>query len=283
MEMIELHIQMTIPWRGKNLIASVHYPPLKENKRRTFPLIIICHGFIGNRIGIDRLFVKTANHLSKEGNIVVRFDYGGCGESEGEYGKTGLTELIHQTIQVINYSSRLMKVNQDNITLLGHSLGGATAVLTAARDKRVKRLILWAPSGNPYKDILTIVRVDPLQLLHENDFFDYQGYHLYKSFFESLRPYDPMKEAPFVSGDVLIIHGTDDLDIPHSYCQQYYEAFSKRQRGTCSIKLIEKANHTFSNGAHFEELISTTQKWFKEYNNPFHAKQAMDGGRSFLP
>lgn len=265
-EMISMPIQVDIPWKEKNLVGSVHYPPLKGNEGKTFPLIIICHGFIGNRIGMDRLFVKAANHLANEGNIVIRFDYWGCGESEGEYGKTSLNELINQTIQVIDYSCHLIKVDKDNITLLGHSLGGATAVLTAARDSRVKRLILWAPVGNPFKDITTIVGTNSYQLLNKYDFIEFQGYHLYKSFFDSLGDYHPIIEAESVSGDVLLVHGTDDLDIPSFYSQQYYDVFSKRREGICSIKFIEKANHTFSNADHFEELIYTTQKWIKEYS-----------------
>ena len=56
--------------------------------------IIICHGFIGSKVGVDRLFVKAAEEFTMDGAIVLRFDFAGCGESSGNYGETGLDAFI---------------------------------------------------------------------------------------------------------------------------------------------------------------------------------------------
>jgi alpha-beta hydrolase superfamily lysophospholipase len=253
--------QLTIPWKGKTLTATIHNPFGQKSIQKTFPLVIICHGFVGNRIGVDRLFVKTAKELTQDGYVVIRFDYSGCGESEGEYGKTGLDDLIEQTKTVIDYGSELPMINPDEITLLGHSLGGATAILTAARDSRVRKLILWAPVGQPLRDLSTIIGKETMDELDRSPYIDYQGYHLYNQFFHCLSRFSPIEEANSILGDVLLIHGSKDKDIPFSYSHQYDETFSKREHGSSVCKIIEGANHTFSNSTHFNELITTTRRW----------------------
>lgn len=254
-------ISINIPWEKGILKGTVHYPSENEIGQAPLPLVIVCHGFIGNRIGVDRLFVKTANELALQKSVVLRFDYSGCGESDGEYGKTGLEQLIEQTRSVIDYGAQLPSIDSERIILLGHSLGGATAILTAAADKRIKKLILWAAVGEPFKDLTGIIGEEKMNELTKSSAIDYHGYLLYKKFFQSLGAYFPLNQAASFKGDVFIVHGTNDQDIPVVYCQKYYDAFLKRNRGTCSKKIIENANHTFSNGEHYQQLIDATKEW----------------------
>ncbi|MDE1450540.1 alpha/beta hydrolase, partial [Bacillus licheniformis] len=90
---------ITIVYQSLELVASVHYPcaEKRKQKEKCWPVIIICHGFVGNRIGVNRLFVKAARRLAAEGYFVLRFDYAGCGESNGEYGSYGIDSFIEQT------------------------------------------------------------------------------------------------------------------------------------------------------------------------------------------
>lgn len=257
--------QINIPWRNQHLIGSIHFPDFYLDKSNvSYPLIIICHGFTSSRIGVDRLFVKSANQLTAEGCIVVRFDYSGCGESEGNYGNSGLDELIEQTINVIEFCSGIDKVDSNNITLLGHSLGGAAALLTAVRDNRIKQLILWSAVANPYEDIVKIVGVNNLRNFDKSTSIDYLGYTFTEKYFNSLSKFQPLEEIKEFRGDTLVIHGTDDKDIPVHYCQTYEKEFLLRTHGSCTKQIIQGANHTYSCSAHFKELIDTTKKWVND-------------------
>lgn len=116
--------------------------------------VLICHGFVGSRIGVDRLFVKAARDMAAHGFNVVRFDYAGCGESEGEYGAGGMDALLRQTRDVLEHVRNMESGAPGRLILLGHSLGGAVSLLTAARDSRVDGLVLWAPVLRPFEDIV---------------------------------------------------------------------------------------------------------------------------------
>lgn len=55
---------IVIRHNGEELTASIHYPNKEKGTssrcKDRLPLAVICHGFVGNRIGVDRIFVKAA-------------------------------------------------------------------------------------------------------------------------------------------------------------------------------------------------------------------------------
>jgi uncharacterized protein len=240
------------------LIATLHYPQRVVENNERVPLIIICHGFVGNRIGVNRLFVKAANHFASNGFAVLRFDYEGCGESPGEYGSYGLERFIEQTRDVVTFVSGLEFVDPDQLILLGHSLGGAVTALTAGIDRRVKKLILWSAVGQPFHDIVNIVGYDEYQKTSVNPFIDHEGYALTNQFFSSLRKYNPLKACQAFSGDVFLAHGNRDDVIPVDYCFLYDQAFKLGQSRNCSKEVILGADHVYSTIGGSKQLFNRT-------------------------
>ncbi|MBJ6362262.1 alpha/beta hydrolase [Paenibacillus sp. GCM10012307] len=249
-----------------NLAATLHYPEATDNShnRERYPIIVICHGFVGSRIGTDRLFVKAAREFSKHGFMVLRFDYAGCGESDGEYGETGLDSFIEQTRYVLDYALDMDCVDPERVILLGHSLGGASALLTAVNDKRVKTLLLWAPVAHPYTDIVKITGRDVHDKAMTQGEADYLGYNLRPVFFESLTKYQPLRDLKDFNGDVLLVHGTSDDVIPVDYTFLYQKLFWTRYDGQCDKEVILQGDHTFSSQASLTVLLNSTVNWLLE-------------------
>lgn len=273
---MERHI--IIKHNQEDLTATIHYPSSKatkeeRNNTERVPLIIICHGFVGNRIGVDRLFVKTARELAADGYMVVRFDYIGCGESTGDYGKEGLASMIDQTRTVLDYTMACADVDPTRVTLIGHSLGGAVAILTAGRDRRVKNLVLWASVGYPFNDIVKITGREVYDKAVKTGTSDYLGYELTPTFFESLAPFQPFQQANKFNGNVLVVHGTSDDDIPVDYAFLYQKVFWMRSEGRCDKEIIFQADHTFSSGAHRSQLLHRTKEWLNEQERHQHEWQ----------
>jgi dipeptidyl aminopeptidase/acylaminoacyl peptidase len=260
---MEHHI--TIRSGDADLAATLHYPT-NENESvqpgcERWPLLIICHGFIGNRVGVDRLFVKAAREFSAKGFLVLRFDFAGCGESTGDYGSGGLDAMIEQTRKVLDYATSIDCVDLSRVILLGHSLGGATALLTAAKDTRVKILVLWSPVAHPHNDIVRIVGIGEYERLQLGGSIDHQGYSFTSQFFQSLSHHQPLEQLRKFSGDVLLVHGTADEIIPVDYAPLYQKMFWLRKEGQCDLELIFQADHTYSSKDTTEQLFSKTYQW----------------------
>lgn len=262
--------QIIIQHGAEEIAASVHYPvSVKAGARckQRIPLVVICHGFVGSRIGVDRLFVKTARELAEAGALVVRFDYLGCGESSGNYGQESVDSMIAQTRYVLDYALGLGDIDPERVTLIGHSLGGMIALLTAARDRRVKNLVLWSAVGYPFNDIVKITSRRLYDEAMTRGEADYLGYSLTPQFFESLGGYQPFQEAKKFAGDVLVVHGTSDDTIPVDYAFLYQKVFWLRSEGRCDKEIIFQADHTYSSGEHQQQLIHKTRDWLGGLEN----------------
>lgn len=256
--------QIVIKHENEEIAASIHYPAKGKQEGRCklrAPLVVICHGFVGSRIGVDRLFVKAARELASGGFLVVRFDYIGCGESSGNYGEHGIDSLIAQTRTVLEYGLDSFDIDPTRVTLIGHSLGGAVALLTAVKDRRVKNLVLWSPVGYPFTDIVKITGRRVYDEAVEKGRADYLGYGFTSHFFDSLGTSQPFQEATKFTGDVLVVHGTSDESIPVDYAFLYQKVFWTRPEGRCDKEILFQANHTYSSGEHQSELVRKTRHW----------------------
>lgn len=120
---------------GERLDVSLH-----EATRSNF-LVVLGHGVTGNK---DRpLLVELANQLSEHGWPTLRVSFSGNGASEGNFTDSCITK------EVKDLSSVIEEVGQGRrIAYIGHSMGGAVGVLTAARDERIKLLVSLAGMVN---------------------------------------------------------------------------------------------------------------------------------------
>lgn len=248
---------------GTEMLAGSLHLPENRTENGKIPIIIICHGFIGSRVGVNRLFVKAARYFSSLGFAVLRFDYEGCGESSGIYGTYGIERFIGQTEDVIHFAANIPTIDENDIYLLGHSLGGAVATLTAVRNEKIRKLAIWAAVGRPFEDIAAIVGEEKVAALEYDSFIDFEGYTLVKTFFQSLSEYAPLQEAKKFTGDVFIAHGTEDKEIACSYAHIYEKSFRKSAKSV-EKNLIAGGNHTFTSIEHSTELFRITGGWFVE-------------------
>ncbi|MNI05056.1 Alpha/beta hydrolase family protein [compost metagenome] len=182
--------------------------------------------------------------------------------------------MVEQTKRVLDYATSMDCVDLSRVILLGHSLGGATAILTAAKDPRVKTLVLWSAVAHPHSDIVRIVGKGEYEKLQQGKAIDHHGYSLTSQFFNSLSNHQPFEQLRKFAGDVLILHGTADEIIPVDYAPLYQKIFWLRQEGQCDLELIFQADHTYSSNDAKEQLLSKTNDWLsfldkrkKEWND----------------
>jgi len=122
--------------------------------------VILCYPMAQEYIRSHRTYRQLAYHLSKFGFPVLRFDFFGCGDSEGncEEGR------IHQWLTDIGsaISEIRERCGSVKICLVGLRLGGTLSMMAGAERGDIEGMVLWDPvlNGRAYIRELAILHRD---------------------------------------------------------------------------------------------------------------------------
>ena len=97
------------------------------------PTMILLHGLPG----IDQNH-DLAHALKYAGWNSLVFHYRGCWGSEGDY---SLHQVLPDVTSVLDEMSQWPEVDENQIYLFGHSMGGWAALMTGAQDSRIKGVV----------------------------------------------------------------------------------------------------------------------------------------------
>lgn len=203
-----------------------------------FPTVCFFHGFSVDKIGLMRLHELFARRCVNEGFACVRFDFYGCGESEGDFNEMRFSDEVEQAKAIYSWTVDQNFADAQNVFLAGHSMGGAIVSMIAPL-LQPKGAILWSPGNSAYYDISERVHAIPG---HYKEFYDIGGLALSGAFLSEIRAIDMVKEAEGYNTEVLLIHGEKDEKIPISSIGLYLDMYGKN----LTTEIIWGANHQFS-------------------------------------
>lgn len=249
--------------RGKRLSAMVHTYP---QQIKGTPVVICCHGFTGDKIGANQLTLHMASAIQQSGISVVRFDFAGSGESEGEFAEDTIVSGWQEDLRnVIDWVKHNTEFSDSPIILYGHSLGGLTILTTTTPwEKAIVGRIALAPVIYPvenFKQILLGQELWEKAMRGETvaNFFN-KGFTLHKGFFvkELLKQdYRPLENVMESTKPLLIVHGTGDEVVPIKGSEALYEVY----QGDKTFHKLDGVDHVFT-GNHLRLQVLLVE-WIK--------------------
>jgi dipeptidyl aminopeptidase/acylaminoacyl peptidase len=194
--------------------------------------VILSHGYGGNQ---DEL-LPAVGALHAAGFNVFTYDLRGCGGSGGAVTFGALEQ--HDLRSVVDTVARRPDVDPDAIGAMGFSMGGATTILTAADEPRIKAVVAdsaWSEVGHwlkpSWRDTLLRPKAQftpiSLRMVELR-----AGVDLGK-----LRPADVIGRLS--PRPILLIHGTADAVVPPGDARRNYEAVD----GPRDLWYVEGAAH----------------------------------------
>ncbi len=103
-----------------------------------------------------RIFRQIADHLTRNGIAVLRYDDRGVGGSTGDFLSSTAQDFAEDASAAVDYLLTREDVDSAQIGLLGHSEGGIVAPITAGRNENVAFVILMASPAAPGVDTLLL-------------------------------------------------------------------------------------------------------------------------------
>jgi pimeloyl-ACP methyl ester carboxylesterase len=126
--------QLLIPSHGVGMNALL----LAASGKGPHPTVILMHGLPGNERNLD-----LAQAIRRAGWDVLTFTYRGAWGSPGDF---SIGNAMEDTRAALDFAQSAdgakLGIDSGNIVLAGHSMGGATAMMTAAGAKDLDGLVL---------------------------------------------------------------------------------------------------------------------------------------------
>jgi len=248
---------------AQQIMGVLHLPERKP--QTTFPTIAMLHGFTGHKAEAHRLFVHVARALCQQGFVVLRFDFRGSGDSAGEFEDMTASQEVSDTIAAIDFLEHQPEVDASKIGVIGLSLGGRIAVLTALEEPRIAFLVLYSAflsTAPPQSDAgHAPLSQENLQCLQNGEAIHYaRGYYIKHGFLDELAARVPLNLMGTLKIPTLIVHGNQDETVPVTDAYQGYTLIRDNHPRT-HLYLVQGADHTYTLKEDTQEVIEVTKDW----------------------
>jgi uncharacterized protein len=264
----------SIPAAGFTLAATITRPPGPAAAARLkLPAVVL----VGGSGPTDRdqvvagipVFGQLAGALADAGFIVTRYDKRGVGQSGGRLESATLADFAEDVRSVVKYLSKREDVDRRRIAVIGHSEGGAVAMIAASREKAITAVGLVATPGTTGAELILEQQRHVLERLKAPDADKHAKVELQKKiqqavltgtgwegvpedlrkqadtpWFQSVLAFDPAKVMPNVRQPVIVIQGSLDTQVPQHHATKLGELANARKKAPkTDVVVIEGVNH----------------------------------------
>lgn len=230
-----------------------------------FPCVVMCHGYGSNRHEAGNAYDLLAPLLAEKGIATIRYDYKGCGDSEEGFIDFTFPDSIEEAMLCYEYMTARSDINSMAMGIMGWSMGGGVALLTAGTYDMFDSVLTWA--GVCYDGSISEAEYEAAQSqgYYEATFDWRDPLRQSAAYYESLMALDVEAAAANINAPILAINGTEDTTVPPETAERIIQASSNEHS---EVYLLEGADHTFNiftgDMTAFDELCDVTVKWFED-------------------
>jgi len=240
--------------KEKELVGVIHLPEIKKP-----PVVIICHGFLNTKT--DKKFIKLDRALRRAGILAFRFDFEGCGDSEGDSKEITVAEEVSDLNSVYKILLKECDVNPQRIALVGASLGAVVASLFVERFKiPAKTLVFWSQAFNQKRLFEGWYSKEDSAEIKKKGFIIKGEKEIGEDYYLENRNRDYSQVFSKLRLPILLIQGKEDKDVPLIFSEEL-----ARDYKNITLKILPRTNHKFDDFNSQQRLVRLTLNWLKKY------------------
>jgi len=238
---------------GNQLMAELDLP---EGEVKYYALFTTCFTCSKNLRAVKYI----AQSLNKHGIALLRFDFPGLGESEGDFSKTSYSTNLENIRLAYKY---LENNYQAPKLLIGHSLGGAAALKLSMELKAVKAIATIAAANSPahLAKVLWRNRDEAKEKGYSIKIIGGVKFKLTNEFFEDLYANGLTHDLSKVTKPTLTLYSPDDNTIEHKYSFKNFTDTS----GQNSYISLNNMGHLMNNPKDANHVGNLIAIWSKAY------------------
>ncbi len=227
-------------------------------KKTPFPFVIFAHVFTGSKNLIASKYISRA--LTMNGFAVLRFDFTGLGDSEGDFSETNFTSNVDDLLAAADF---LQENYEAPAVIVGHSLGGIAAIFAASRIDSIKAVVsIGAPS---YPKHVVKLLADKTEEIEKNGCAQVniggRKFMIKKQFLDDLQQQEHVPVIENLGKALLVMHSPQDRIVEIENAANIY----KLAKHPKSFITLDRADHMLSNkeDAHYAGSVITS--WVRRY------------------
>jgi dipeptidyl aminopeptidase/acylaminoacyl peptidase len=207
------------------------------------PCMIVSHGLFSTKD--SEKYVSLGDRFSRKGIALLRFDFRGCGVSEGRISESTVSGRLEDLNMAIGFVRSHPRIGP-RIGLMGSSLGGYISLIRAAGKEDIRAVVTWA---TPF----SLVGLDEKRGQGEM-------VSLGEEFFRDIKVHDLTSALGNVV-NCLVIHGDRDELVPVEQARIIYEHLNYPKK----MEIIKGGDHRLTSPDHRKRAIEVTLEWFEKY------------------
>lgn len=240
--------------RGYQLSAKIDLP-LKKNP---YPFAIFAHVFTGNKNLIASKHISRA--LTMNGFGVLRFDFTGLGESEGDFADTNFTSNVEDLEAAADFITEKYMAPS---VIVGHSLGGAAAIFAAGKIESIKAVVsIGSPS---YPEHVAHLISDKIEEIEEKGIAQVniggREFTIKKQFLDDLQNQKHTEVIQNLNKAILVMHSPQDRVVGIKNAENIY----KLAKHPKSFVTLDGADHMLTNKKDAYYAGNVISSWVKRY------------------
>ena len=255
------------------LFGILHRPANSVARGQGF---VFCHPCFEEKLWAHRVFVTLARELTADGYHVLRFDYMGHGDSDGDFTHSTIGSRLSDLACAINLLRQEIG-NDARVGLLGLRLGATLAAVHAESDAKIARLVLWDPiiDGAPYMQEVLLSNLATQSAVHKQIRFtrddlvaqmrsgntvNIEGYELSHELFDETTRLQISEDRKY-NGPTLIVQIGRNNQKPKKNLELLSSAYPRAELVMCVEEPFWKEIKTFYPRA--ENLFNVTFNWLQ--------------------
>lgn len=219
---------------------------------------IFAHVFTGHKNLIGAKHISRA--LTMSGLAVLRFDFTGLGESEGDFSDTNFTSNINDIKAAADFLSAQYEAPK---IIVGQSLGGAASIYAADEIESVCAVAtIGAPSEPEHVTHLLGCQIEDIEKNGQADVkIGGRDFVIKKQFLDDLREHNMFEKIKNFRKAILILHSPQDeiVEIENA-AKIYHAAFHPK-----SFVTLDDADHMLTNKDDAFYSGQVISSWVKRY------------------
>lgn len=256
---------------GVTLSGDLELPPGGEFRATA----LFAHCFTcGSDIRAAR---EVSRELAKAGIAVLRFDFTGLGESEGDFADTTFSSNLDDLEDAAGFLADRAEAPQ---LLVGHSLGGAAVLAVAERLDSVHAIATIAAPSSP--DNVLKHFDEQLDEIADNGSAEVElagrSFRIRRDFVEDAREHDLPERVGNLRKPILVLHSPLDRVVSVDHAQRIFTAAHHPK----SFVSLDKADHLLSRAEDAHYAAGVIAAWagrFLDIDRPEEVDGVLVGGR----